>query len=536
MRIPLATALFLISLAPFLAPVLAADVTSTASLETRRASLETRRASLQTRRASLETSQATCEQLSAEFRELALQYADRCDFEAARKLAQEDIELREKFGPDGLPESWIVLGNIDRLAGHYQGARESIMRGLTRLQAARPPDSTRLAAAFNYLALLENNAGNFSQSEDAARKALALSKQEKLGEANAAMHSVVLANALRQQGKFEEAAQLLEAAVPVLKRTDADRGLLGTAVNNLGAIYFWRGDFQQALTTLNEGLQIRLRTKGSNHPDVANSYIDLACTEFKLGETEKARRDASKAVEIRDKSLGRNHPETLAAMSNLAVILEATGDGAGALKVLEEVVPAAQVALGSDHPDLAQYQDNYANLLATQKQFDRARKAQASSLSIRRTAFGADSREYAAGLRSLAQIETAAGNGTTAVCLLKQSADVYAAKGLNPDQDYADTLDALAALYVERKELMSARDALLKAMNARKEGGPTVAYAVTCANLSEVQGKMGHREESDKTLRLAKSIVESLPKSQRSHPDCALILDRFRKSTSVRQQ
>lgn len=434
--------------------------------------------------------------------------------------------------------AWLLKGDAKRQAGRYKESRRYIERALAALQGEKPDSAegtvahaARLAAAYNYLSLLQNNCGQFTQSEASARQALSLAKDAHLNDETCAMHKVVLANALRQQGKFDEALPLLESAVATLKNAESsNQALLGTATNNLGALYFWRGDYQKALGTLQEGLRIRIAAHGANHVDVANSYLDLACTEIKLGLFIEALNHARAALEIRQEKLGKKHPETLASMSTLAVIYEYRStalDITNALALLHDAVANGRKALGADHPDLAQYEDDYASLLGVREEYRQALPMMTDSLRIRKKVFGADSREYAGGLRSLAQIETSAGHTDAAGTLLQESVAIYKANGHSPDQDYADTLDALAAYYVGKKQLEPAREALLQAVEARRAGGTTVSYAVTCANLAEVLQAMGRTDESNEALKQAKSIVDALPTSQRSHPDCASIVSRF---------
>lgn len=496
-------------------------------------------ADLESRRQELHNpTETTYEELSAILRRLCEAYADQSDFEKALQAAEQDILLRSQFGPDGLPESWLLIGDLFRRQGYYRQSKRFVELAIKALDAdsagSSASSASRRSAAYNYLALVENNCGQFSKSESSARKALALAQEANSGAETVAMHEVVLANALRQQGKFDEAVGYLENAVSSLKKsgTAANQGLLGTATNNLGAAFFWRGDYQTALKTLQEGLRIRISAQGSEHPDVANSYIDLACTELRLGMSAEALTHAQSALRIRMQKLGKAHPDSLAAMSVLAVIYQSSGTAAdteAAASLLKEAVANGRITLGAMHPDLAQYADDYANVLAAQKLYARSVAMQARSLAIRKRVFGTGSREYAGGLRSLAQIETLAGRPSAAKTLLLRSARIYKANGRSPDQDYADTLDALAEFYVGKKQLQAAQDVLLQAVEARRSGGATVAYAVTCANLAEILEALGRHDESQSALTQAKSIVDALPTSQRSHEDCAAIVTRYQK-------
>lgn len=462
-------------------------------------------------------------------RQAAMEYAEACNFEHAKSKLEEDIALNQSSDKNRLPESWILMGNVYRLEGLYPEAKTWITRGVYALEKQKTTDPLRLSAAYNYLALFNNSAGEFSESEKNARRALSYSVEGGLGKENQAMHRVVLANALRQQGKYKEALTELESALPILKN-GSERLLFATATNNLGALYFWMGDYQKALPILQDGLKQRLEIGGENHPDVANSYLDLGCVEFKMGDLKSALEHLEEAQEIRMSKLGANHPETLSSAANLGVVLLATGDIKRALELLKNAVEIGKTVLGNKNPDLAQYQDDYANALCADKQYDLARDIQNEANFMRKIAFGVSSREYAGGLRSLAQIESASGNKKVGRQLLQRSIAIYTAAAQHPDPDLAETLDELGCMYAESNELESARQTFALAIREKVKSGDSVSYATSLANLSELLHRMHQETESFVMLKKAAAAIESLPESQRENPDCKAILERYKKA------
>lgn len=462
-------------------------------------------------------------------RRAAEEYAEACNFDHARAKLEEDIALNQSTDKNRLPESWILLGNVYRLEGLYPEARTWLLRGFNVLEKQRPADAHRLSAACNYLALLNNSAGEFAESEKNARKALDYSLEAGLGKENQAMHKVVLANALRQQGKYKEALVELEAALPILK-TGTEKSLLATATNNLGALHFWMGDYQRASGILQDGLKQRLELYGENHPDVANSYLDLGCVEFKLGDLKTALEHLEEAHEIRLSKLGANHPETLSSAANLAVVLMSTGDNQRALELLKNAVEAGKSILGTKNPDLAQYKDDYANALCADKQYELARDIQMEANLVRKATFGANSREYAGGLRSLAQIESACGNKKAARQIIERSIAIYKASPQHPDPDLAESLDELAYMYVEGNELESARQTFVLAIREKLKTGNKISYATSLANLAELLHRMKQDAESHVMLKKAADAIQALPEAQRDNPDCKAILERYTKA------
>lgn len=465
-------------------------------------------------------------------RNLAEAYSEASLLESANKVLHKEMLLRARYDSGGMPESWLLLGDNLRRQGQYTQAASLIARAIKALEKRTPSDPERLAAAFNYLALLDNSAGDYVDSEKNARKALALSREANMPESTAAMHIVVLANALRQQGKYEEARVNLESALPTLKTQSKNKGLIAAATNNLGAIYFWMGNYQKALSTLEDGKRMRLEIYGEDHPDVANSLLDIGCTEFRLGQTEAAINDLKNALSIRTRKLGLLHPETLSASANLAVTLNSVGMSKEALPLLAATVSGAKKALGKRHPDLAQYEDDYANVLMSEKHPEQATRQVLDAMSIRKMVFGIESREYAASLRSLAHIYEADGKSKKSLLSLEQSAAVYKGAGQKADQDYADTLEELATAYLQLENLQKAHDLYLEIVAKRAEGGQSVAHAVSLANLSEILVRLKRDEESRKMLERAIAVIKSLPENQRNQPDCTAITERYKNLTA----
>lgn len=279
-----------------------------------------------------------------------------------------DLRAGNERAENESAESKIAAGDRARLAGNYPLAQQQIMLGLKQIETSKSPSLERLAAAYNYLALLNNNMGEYRHSENNARKALAFATKAGLDENILSRHRVVLANALRQQGKYPEALSNLEQVTATLKNSTKDKVLFATATNNLGALYFWMGNYQKAQTILERGLALRLALSvgDKRNLDIANSYLDLGCCEFKLGQIAKAREHLSLALTIRKNKLGNEHPETLNAKANLAALLDASGSEADrerALELLQQAVIGGRKKLDAHHPELIRYQQEYAEAL-----------------------------------------------------------------------------------------------------------------------------------------------------------------------------
>jgi len=78
-----------------------------------------------------------------------------------------------------------------------------------------------------------------------------------------------LAHALQLQGGYKEAKPLYEEALDIRRRTlGTDHPDVAETLNNLGAWYYSQGDYAEAKTLFKQALVIWERTLGPDHPNV----------------------------------------------------------------------------------------------------------------------------------------------------------------------------------------------------------------------------------------------------------------------------
>ena len=75
-------------------------------------------------------------------------------------------------------------------------------------------------------------------------------------------------------------------------------------------MYAGKGDLENALVQYQKGLEIQTRVFGSDHPDVAVSYKNLAAVYQRQGNHVQTKEMVTKAYHIFLKVLGPDHPQT----------------------------------------------------------------------------------------------------------------------------------------------------------------------------------------------------------------------------------
>ena len=93
-----------------------------------------------------------------------------------------------------------------------------------------------------------------------------------------------------------------------LKKLGDDHPDVADTYNNMAVVYRNQGKYEEALAMHEKALSIYLKKLGDDHPDVADTYNNMAGVYDKQGKYEEALAMYEKALSIRLKKLGDDHP------------------------------------------------------------------------------------------------------------------------------------------------------------------------------------------------------------------------------------
>ena len=77
---------------------------------------------------------------------------------------------------------------------------------------------------------------------------------------------------------------------------------------SMAIVYEQQGKYMEALPMHHEVLQIRSKTFGPEHPDVASTYSNIGVVYRQQGQYPEALGMYQKCLEIEEKTYGREHP------------------------------------------------------------------------------------------------------------------------------------------------------------------------------------------------------------------------------------
>jgi serine/threonine protein kinase/tetratricopeptide (TPR) repeat protein len=155
-----------------------------------------------------------------------------------------------------------------------------------------------------------------------------------------------------QEGRLDEAQKWYATATAVLQRLGGHDLLHAWALNNLGCAYAVHRDAEASINALTQGLVLKRKLLGPDHPDVGLSEGNLGYVLEGVGRAEEALPHVEKSIAIQEKRLGSGHPNLANELNNRGEILNALGKSAEARQSFEGAISIWERELGTNAPIL----------------------------------------------------------------------------------------------------------------------------------------------------------------------------------------
>jgi tetratricopeptide (TPR) repeat protein len=123
-------------------------------------------------------------------------------------------------------------------------------------------------------------------------------------------------------------------------------------LNDIGCVYTLEGKQEEALRALEEGLALKQKALGRDHPDVGLSEANVGLVYLGQGRSQEALAHLDRAITLQESSLGGGHPELAMSLSNRGETLNALGRHREARASFERASAIWQRELGSDNLNL----------------------------------------------------------------------------------------------------------------------------------------------------------------------------------------
>jgi serine/threonine-protein kinase len=314
------------------------------------------------------------------------------DHAAAEKSYRQAAELAARARDDKLlAKAWIDLIQALGAQGRHDDALA--LMPVAKTAAERVSDDIPLSARFaNNVAGVYLALGRYPEAEENYQRALAL--QRKLGEQNPVLPHALnnLGTVLWYRGDYDGAKKLFEEARSRLEKTlGPDHPTVAYTHRNLGDLAIMQQETDVAIEHYRAAQRIWENALGVDHPDVALA-LEVLCHALAVkGDAAGARQAGERALAIREKRYGPDHPliaQTLLVLVDADLAAGTPADLARARERLGRTIPIQERVYGPDHIQLAHTLDRVSEVASAQGKHAEALAARQRGLAIRRTVLG----------------------------------------------------------------------------------------------------------------------------------------------------
>jgi serine/threonine protein kinase/Tfp pilus assembly protein PilF len=254
-----------------------------------------------------------------------------------------------------------TVGTVYDSLGQYRDALPLLVEAL-QLQSGTH-DNSHIDTLLE-LGRAHMGAGDLTAAEAPMQQAL------RLAQSDAGAISVETGRALwnlgmlrNQQGKNNEAKELYNRSLGILKSSNAPQTDISPVLNDLASVYTREHQWALAKQAYEQALEIDRRALGDDHPRVAFRLQNLAIVAQNMGDLQQAEALYLEAIKRQEHTYGDRHPETVIAKGNYGMLLQREGRLTEAEPLLRDAVSTRVSLYGPDNYNVGYARVSLAILL-----------------------------------------------------------------------------------------------------------------------------------------------------------------------------
>ena len=295
-------------------------------------------------------------------------------------------------------------------------------------------------------------------------------------------------------GLIDQAEALLKDSLEVRRRTlGENHHEVAETLARLGRAHVSQGRYQDALARHREALAIYQRESPVDRDAIANALLNVGAALRLLGQNDESEKTLQESLAMRTQQGQSQHAEVAEIFQNLGGIALARGDLPAAERYRKQAADLRLQLLGEEHIDVARARNDLAVVYYRQGKDAEAESAWRQGLATYRAILGDDHSEVATIKNNLASVLRRQGKLSDAETLLREAVETRRRQSGNDHPELAVALNNLALLLREKGDSAAAAGMLREsAAIMRKTYGDTHAsVASTVSNLGEVLHETG---------------------------------------------
>jgi tetratricopeptide (TPR) repeat protein len=254
-----------------------------------------------------------------------------------------------------------------KAAGDLAGAEGACREALALFEEVDGKEHPDTANVLQCLGAILDRQCRYDEAEECGRRAVAI--MDKVAglvegpEAGLILIQAlgVLGTALRQKGLYADAETVLKRAI-ALAEEHPDGETLPIALNNLGIVYKYSGNFDEAVRLYTRALRLTQEAHGEQNAMAATLYHNLGGLEHARGRYADGEAPARRAWEIRREMLGEEHPDALADACAYGGVLDGLERYAESRPIYENALAIYERVFGPEHFEVAATLHNLAGV------------------------------------------------------------------------------------------------------------------------------------------------------------------------------
>lgn len=360
----------------------------------------------------------------------------------------------------------VVVAKLEARLGLAEQSRQRLEKALEIQRAAQAQDPEVLLDAQNNRASALLNQGRFDEAKELLEATATLAAESGRLELQRD-HALALADAEQSLGNFDEAEALYREAIDFSREHGLAHDVL---LRGLGDLLLIRGRPQEAIGVLEEALEVTIEERGPDHGALYGLHTSLGNSLVEMGRAAESVPHQRRALELLVQRVGDKDRRVITVSNNLGIALNASDQSDQAVPVLRGALELAQeLGVGEANLMLTLGGVLHAVEPGSREGEQLLRRSRALMEEERGPEF------WFLGILddNLGEVLLAQGRLDEAETVLRRSLDIAALNGRRDQVGSAHPLAALAQIAEARGDVEEARALLTEALALRVEAlGP----------------------------------------------------------------
>ena len=266
-------------------------------------------------------------------------------------------------------------------------------------------------------------------------------------------------------GEYDLALESMRKALDIFEGTTDSR--LGDTYNNIGVVYHYKADYQQALVYYDEALKNREKVLGRMHKKVAESYGNIGLVYATLGDYQFALEHYQQGLYILEEILEPGHLSFSHIYNKMGIIYRIMGDYSLGQEYYEKALDIRLENLGALHPDVADIYINLGVIHERNGDYQLSMEYTSRAIEIYESVHGERHPYVASFYLNMGELNFKQEQFETALTYYRRGLDVYLEHFGTQHYSVANLYNNMGNLFATQGQYERARDLFQKGLNIR---------------------------------------------------------------------